>query len=604
MNKILHFLAVFWASSVYAQSTVTETSDHEVTFPNLSTQGAAPVLSIGGTQSDNGAPGQNTDPYTPPHALLLGGQRVGSLDASAETDQRGSGASIVIRGMPDGFMDMGCLICTVMTTYPMFQSRAGLSSNLTDVTNIADDPSYDTVTEYLQPGSAEPVLVLEDVTYDATHIYLPKDHYLTPQQIARIHQNQYVVTNSITSDVAAPEFPSDDGLVNPTSGKTLAPENYYVSLVNDVAADGSSISVQGWGVLGGNSSGHPWKANDVPTTTYDTVRNNFGKSVAMIGAPTQAGAINVYAAFNPSDNPHSMIDHLGGAEFDMHYMGTASNQASMTGLLISYDCRGAAAPSSGGCYHPTYDSSAILINGQNLPNGIQNNVSGWANEYKGYNFYIPGSKAPEKGKGNRHTSFESRTPSIDGHNLVTRAWTEQVTDADTPSWTDYRVNFGLNVDGDQWNAIPNSGSDMGFISFNYNVANLGGVCLIGSNSASRNKDFPGFCVRADGTTWFGNSLELPSGVNIEARATVNGAINIGATLSGNNQGDWVVGTQISGGASIRGVNGVYAKQYVEQLQTPASGSASCTEGQFTDDANYHYVCVGKDHWRRVALSDF
>lgn len=96
----------------------------------------------------------------------------------------------------------------------------------------------------------------------------------------------------------------------------------------------------------------------------------------------------------------------------------------MTDLLISYDCRGAVAPSFGGCYHPTYDSSAILINGQNRPNGIQNNVSGWVNEYKGYNFYISGSKAPEKGKGNRHTPFESRTPSIDGHNLVTRAWTE------------------------------------------------------------------------------------------------------------------------------------------------------------------------------------
>lgn len=159
--------------------------------------------------------------------------------------------------MPDGFIDMGCLICTVMTTYPMFQSRAGLSSNLTDVTNIDDDPSYDTVSEYLQPGSTEPVLVVEDVTYDATHICLPKDHYLTPQQIARIHQNQYIVTNSITSDVAAPEFPTDDGLVNPTLRKNLAPGNYYVSLVNDVAEDGSSISVQGWGVLGGNSSGHP-----------------------------------------------------------------------------------------------------------------------------------------------------------------------------------------------------------------------------------------------------------------------------------------------------------------------------------------------------------
>ncbi|XAO71213.1 MAG: hypothetical protein AAYR33_09645 [Acetobacteraceae bacterium] len=181
---------------------------------------------------------------------MLGGQRVGSLNASTETDRLGSGASIVIRGTPDGFMDMRCLICTVMTTYPVFQSRAGLSSNLTDVSNIGADPSYDTVAEYLQPGSAEPVLVLEDVTYDATHIYLPKDHYLTPQQIARIHQNQYIVTNSITLDVAAPKFPTDDGLVNPTSGKTLAPGNYYVSLVNDVAEDGSSISVQGWGVLG------------------------------------------------------------------------------------------------------------------------------------------------------------------------------------------------------------------------------------------------------------------------------------------------------------------------------------------------------------------
>jgi hypothetical protein len=38
--------------------------------------------------------------------------------------------------------------------------------------------------------------------------------------------------------------------------------------------------------------------------------------------------------------------------------------------------------------------------------------------------------------------------------------------------------------------------------------------------------------------------------------------------------------------------------------TPASSSAACTQGDFTDDANYHYVCVAANTWKRVALSSF
>jgi hypothetical protein len=37
--------------------------------------------------------------------------------------------------------------------------------------------------------------------------------------------------------------------------------------------------------------------------------------------------------------------------------------------------------------------------------------------------------------------------------------------------------------------------------------------------------------------------------------------------------------------------GMTAKIYQETLTTPSSSSATCTSGQFTDDANYHYVCV-------------
>lgn len=40
------------------------------------------------------------------------------------------------------------------------------------------------------------------------------------------------------------------------------------------------------------------------------------------------------------------------------------------------------------------------------------------------------------------------------------------------------------------------------------------------------------------------------------------------------------------------------------LNTPASSSAPCTAGQMSDDANYHYVCVAANTWKRVALSSF
>ena len=47
-----------------------------------------------------------------------------------------------------------------------------------------------------------------------------------------------------------------------------------------------------------------------------------------------------------------------------------------------------------------------------------------------------------------------------------------------------------------------------------------------------------------------------------------------------------------------------ATSYQETLTTPSSSTATCTQGQFSDDANYHYVCVSTNKWRRVALGDF
>lgn len=49
---------------------------------------------------------------------------------------------------------------------------------------------------------------------------------------------------------------------------------------------------------------------------------------------------------------------------------------------------------------------------------------------------------------------------------------------------------------------------------------------------------------------------------------------------------------------------ISAQKFHETLNTPLSSTTDCTAGDFTDDVNYHYVCVTTNHWKRAALSDF
>lgn len=65
------------------------------------------------------------------------------------------------------------------------------------------------------------------------------------------------------------------------------------------------------------------------------------------------------------------------------------------------------------------------------------------------------------------------------------------------------------------------------------------------------------------------------------------------------------GAQIVGHNFVIYPNGnVKAPMFQGKLTTPASSSAPCEPGQFMDDADYHYVCVGANTWKRVALSAF
>lgn len=63
--------------------------------------------------------------------------------------------------------------------------------------------------------------------------------------------------------------------------------------------------------------------------------------------------------------------------------------------------------------------------------------------------------------------------------------------------------------------------------------------------------------------------------------------------------------QIDGkGWSVDSDGNLIAKSLTSDLRKPSSSKMPCRPGEFEDDADYHYVCVSSDKWKRVRLSDF
>ncbi|BBC81060.1 hypothetical protein AcetOrient_orf04134 [Acetobacter orientalis] len=76
-------------------------------------------------------------------------------------------------------------------------------------------------------------------------------------------------------------------------------------------------------------------------------------------------------------------------------------------------------------------------------------------------------------------------------------------------------------------------------------------------------------------------------------------------LSLQNTGNFILKKTFLAKQNVIAQGNIVAIGYFQQpLKTPTSSQASCSAGQFMDDENYHYVCVGKNHWKRSALSDF
>jgi hypothetical protein len=192
----------------------------------------------------------------------------------------------------------------------------------------------------------------------------------------------------------------------------------------------------------------------------------------------------------------------------------------------------------------------------------------------------------------------------------------------------------LREDG-SW-AVPAGGQGgsgtAGFASFSVN--SQGGACANGISLCVNTGS--NFTVDGSGNE-ISNSIETASGNIRMADATggILGYSNI--ALNGNNSNGSRIGL-VGGGPSTGDMNmyvdvptggnflfrvggttptctlgagglncagGVFsAASYHETLSTPTSSSASCSPGDFTDDANFHYVCTATNTWKRAALNSF
>lgn len=97
-------------------------------------------------------------------------------------------------------------------------------------------------------------------------------------------------------------------------------------------------------------------------------------------------------------------------------------------------------------------------------------------------------------------------------------------------------------------------------------------------------------------TGIGTNIKYGLIVDLDGKTTAPQGLTSAGTLS--------VSSDVIATGQIKSSQSVSAVSYSEVLTTPASSTAACKAGQFTDDANNHYVCVADNHWRRVALQDF
>ncbi|CAI9121471.1 hypothetical protein LMG32879_002318 [Brytella acorum] len=433
---------------------------------------------------------------------------------------------------------------------------------------IAQYGSADSPIEYFVADNAHArVMNLTVASYTVTQIVLKTA--LTAAQMARIHHGMYVITNSIDTTLTAPAF---------SAAAPLPAPNYYASIV-DYVADSTHIAVSGWAVpnAGNGASGQ------VPSVSnLDIAWTNFGVPTVGIGAATNTSAINWVMNYTTTNswlnNYENEIDILGNPGF-------APGRMRIRGLTMTYQ-----GPV------PSADSWALNLNTIALPVQLHMEVNPTGYGIQSNEFITKGNSGVNE-LGDMWEIQESAAFADAAQNMRLVSWLAQ--DCATAGYGCVSVHQGLIVNGSQGTVsgqtpqaqivydplLPghptNSTGVLGLASF-------GGIdfSLDGGHPTVPQGNYMAF----QPSTWTASNPTAPI-LQAASPSQLNVRDNGG---NGITLDTWKLNV---GSTAI-------AAQFQEALSTPSSSSAQCTAGQFSDDTNYHYVCVAANTWKRVALSAF
>ncbi|MBS1039050.1 hypothetical protein [Gluconobacter cerinus] len=599
-----------------------------------------PIVRISGAHRQANPPDE--DWWTDPDGVIIGGI------------SEGRGSHTIMTCQDEGGMNLGACLSIWNSTSSYTGNRPGISP--TTGSEMASYGTFDSVVEDIGTKSSTPKLVFGSITTDKSNkknIYFDSNSVfiypvMSPSQRSRLKQHQNIISNvsmpyyvNRRNEYGAYAVNGFSGMLNNWDFSVPCPSKFRNTQICD------RLDVDMWVIPGagkasrGNPQEYAFETKNLDRH-YDAIATT---PTIYIGARSKqfnqllTCELGDYDTVNINGGaPHSLVRECENGEYDNELHTTTSGKYHFNGLTIGVDSHEKGVQWIDGTQQtdgynawPDKESWGIYLGGQ-LPNLLKLSpfTSSFVQSIAGNTINVT-NPISAGSKPNSTALVMSLFKNAGSSSMIMNQW--ESCDAPTSSvCKDYRSmswREGLRVDGavgsltkgtsgayvkysgDGSYSICTSSNQCNVFSTNGDILNAGTIItpyiktnIIGSTGNKINNLQITNPLIVDKTIFSYGMATFNSGIYLGSRKSLystdidinNSKRNSQASLLYNE--GWVT---VSGQDET--FKGFSVTSYREKLTSPTS-SSPCKPGQFTDDTNYHYVCVAADKWRRVALSDY
>ncbi|WP_215764759.1 hypothetical protein [Gluconobacter sp. P1D12_c] len=597
-----------------------------------------PIVRISGAHRQANPP--NEDWWTDPDGVVIGGF------------SEGRGSHMIITCQDEGGMNLGACLSIWNSNSSYTGNRPGISP--TTGNQMASYGTFDSVVEDIGTKSSPPKLVfgsrISDETGTKRSIYFSSSGvFIYPtmddKQRSKLKQHQNIISNvSMSSYVnrknvyGAYAVNGFSGMLNNWSFSVPCPSKFQNSKFCD------RLDVDMWVIPGAGNVAKGNPQNYALEPLYLDRHYDFSATTPTIYIGARSKQFNQLLTCELGDYdtvnnrggaPHSLVRECENGEYDNELHTTTSGKYHFNGLTIGVDSHEKGlqwvdgTPQTDG-YNawPDKESWGIYLGGQ-IPKLLELNpfISSFVQSIAGNTINV--TNPISTGSAPNSTALVmSLFKNAGSSSMILNQWQS----CDAPSGAkcvDYRNmswREGLRVGGTVGsldNGIPGA-----YVKYSgdgsYSICNASNQCNMFSklgylfnnskiitplisvnNIVAKNKN-----IKLMDPLIVNKTLESIGMATFEAGVSLGAGKSISLTdIDADNNGrhsqvsfiynkGWIIGS--GQGETLKGLT---VSSYRETLTSPTS-SSSCKPGQFTDDTNYHYVCVATNKWRRVALSDY